>query len=262
MILAAGRGSRLGALTDDGPKGLVPLHGRPLIEWQIAALRAAGIDDVALVTGYRAERLVPYGLPCFHNPDWAETNIVASLDRAADWLSRAPCLVSYSDIFYEPAAPAMLCACDAPVAITSGERWREIWSARFADPLADAETFRAAPDETLLEIGGRPASLDAIEGQYMGLLRFEPAGWTAFRAVAAAVPDWRRRLHMTGALQACVEAGRPPVRVLRYGGRWGEVDEPSDLAAYARPDLAPSPATGAEGPITGDRQGGIGSGAT
>jgi choline kinase len=242
VILAAGRGSRLGALTDDGPKGLVPLAGRPLLDRQIAALRAAGIDDIALVTGYRAERLVPYGLPCFHNPDWAETNIVASLDRAADWLSRTPCLVSYSDIFFEPAAPAMLRACDAQLAITSGERWREIWSARFADPLADAETFRVAPDGTLADIAGRPASFDEIEGQYMGLLRFEPAGWTAFRAVAAATgPDWRRRLHMTGALRACLDAGGPPVRVLRYGGLWGEVDEPSDLAVYARSDLAPLP---------------------
>jgi len=46
---------------------------------------------------------------------------------------------------------------------------------------------------------------------------------------------------MTGALRACLDAGGPPVRVLRYGGLWGEVDEPSDLAVYARSDLAPLP---------------------
>ena len=50
IILAAGRGSRMGSLTDRVPKCLVSLAGRPLLEWQKAALRKAGIDTVALIT--------------------------------------------------------------------------------------------------------------------------------------------------------------------------------------------------------------------
>lgn len=79
IILAAGRGSRMGGLTDTQPKGLVSLRGKPLLEWQLASLRAAGIHEIALVTGYRHEALSPYGLPMFHNPDWRRTNMVTSL---------------------------------------------------------------------------------------------------------------------------------------------------------------------------------------
>ena len=54
VILAAGRGSRLGHLGSDRPKCLVQLEGRPLIERQIAALRRGGADEIAVVRGYRA----------------------------------------------------------------------------------------------------------------------------------------------------------------------------------------------------------------
>src|SRR6185503_13206340 len=51
IILAAGRGSRMGQLTAEIPKCLVQLGGKPLLEWQTGALRAAGIDRIAVVTG-------------------------------------------------------------------------------------------------------------------------------------------------------------------------------------------------------------------
>lgn len=84
LILAAGRGLRMGSLTVDIPKCLVRLAGRPLLDWQSAALVGAGIDELGIVTGYRAETLRNRGLPHFHNPHWATTNMVASLVRASE----------------------------------------------------------------------------------------------------------------------------------------------------------------------------------
>jgi choline kinase len=54
IILAAGVGSRLRPLTDDMPKCLVPVAGRPVLAWQLDALRAAGVAEVTVVAGYRA----------------------------------------------------------------------------------------------------------------------------------------------------------------------------------------------------------------
>ena len=48
MILAAGRGTRLAPLTDRTPKPLLPVRGRPLIEWQIEALARAGVTHVVV----------------------------------------------------------------------------------------------------------------------------------------------------------------------------------------------------------------------
>ena len=61
VILAAGRGSRLHPYTENRPKCLMELGGMTLMERQLRALRGAGITDIVVVTGYRAEMLAPPG---------------------------------------------------------------------------------------------------------------------------------------------------------------------------------------------------------
>jgi choline kinase len=233
IILAAGRGSRMKTLTDEQPKCLTELRGRTLLDWQLAALRGAGIAEIAIVTGYRRETLADRGLVEFHNPRWAETNMVSSLACAEEWLESGPCVVSYSDIFYDAAAVTALMDSQAALAVTYDPNWLKLWEKRFGDPLLDAETFRLNPDHTLAEIGNKPGSVAEVEGQYMGLLRFTPAGWAEVRRIRAgldaALCD---RMHMTGTLQRVIEAGKVPVAALAYGGQWGEVDSAEDLAAY------------------------------
>lgn len=53
LILAAGYATRLSPLTDDFPKGLLPVGGRPMVDWIVDNVRSAGIDDIALVTNAR-----------------------------------------------------------------------------------------------------------------------------------------------------------------------------------------------------------------
>lgn len=235
IILAAGRGSRMRNLTEESPKCLVELHGRPLLHWQLAALRAAGIDEIALVTGYRSELLSLPGIRTFHNPRWAETNMVSSLACAEDWLLEAPCIVSYSDIFYTAeTVGALIAAPEAALSISHDPKWLAHWQARFANPLDDAETFRLAVDgQQVIEIGGKPKSVLEVEGQYMGLLRFTPAGWQAMQAIREAMPaDQRDRMHMTGTLQGLIDAG-VKVTTVPCHGEWGEIDSPDDLRIYA-----------------------------
>jgi D-glycero-D-manno-heptose 1,7-bisphosphate phosphatase len=55
VILAGGRGSRLGVLTEETPKPLLPVGGRPFVEWVIADIARQGVERVILTTGYRAE---------------------------------------------------------------------------------------------------------------------------------------------------------------------------------------------------------------
>lgn len=234
IILAAGRGSRMKDLTDERPKCFVELRGRALLDWQLDALRKAAVIDIAVVTGYRRELLAGRGLTEFHNPRWAETNMVSSLACADAWLSAGPCIVSYSDIFYGSSAVKALMASGANLAVTYDPHWRAVWEKRFGDPLVDAETFRLNPDGTLAEIGNKPKSVEEIQGQYMGLLRFTPAGWAEVQRVRSELTDAARdRIHMTGTLQKVLDAGRMPVGALPTEGPWGEVDSIEDLEAYS-----------------------------
>ncbi len=232
LILAAGRGSRMGALTDAKPKCLVEIGGRSLLDRQIAALTAAGCVEIGIVHGWQGHMLAQDGLRRFANPNWQTTNMVRSLECAAAWLGADICLVSYSDIFYPASAAAKLAACDAPLAIAYDPHWLTLWQQRFADPLADAETFRRSADGQLREIGGKTKNAAEIEGQYMGLLRFAPAGWTSVAAYLASLPAAAAdRLDMTGLLKALLAQGTA-IHTVAVEGPWGEVDSASDLELY------------------------------
>jgi choline kinase len=241
VILAAGRGSRLGERTRNLPKCLTPLAGRPLLHWQLEALGAAGAGPVAVVRGYMAEKLAGPGYQTFDNPRWAETNMVLSLACAAPWLRAFPCLVAYSDILYGPGAVTALAAAPGDITLTYDRLWLQLWSERFQDPLADAESFRLDAAGNLVEIGRRTSSLADIQGQYMGLLKFTPAGWARVERELEALPQERRdRLDMTSLLNRLLQAGTPIGTVPVQGG-WCEVDNPSDADLYERRLAGPGP---------------------
>ncbi|WP_433194509.1 NTP transferase domain-containing protein [Nocardia sp. CA-107356] len=232
VILAAGRGSRMGAHTDERPKCLVNVGGRTLLDRHRDTLAEAGIAEVAIVTGYRAESLTGRLSRDFHAPRWQETNMVVSLTAAHDWLSTAPSLVAYGDIFYTAETVRSLADTSAELAIAYDPHWLELWAKRFADPLADAETFRLRSDSTVAEIGRRATSTEEVQGQYMGLLRFTPPAWARVRDHLAALPPAARdAMDMTSLLQGLITAGEQIVAVPRHGP-WGEVDHPADVSLY------------------------------
>lgn len=234
IILAAGRGSRMQSLTDDRPKCLVEFRGKTLLDWQLAALRGAGLEEIGIVTGYRREMLANHHLTEFHNPRWYETNMVSSLACANDWLKSDTCIVSYSDIFYESEAVRHLLDCKALLAVTYDANWRQLWERRFENPLDDAETFRMNPDGSLAEIGNKPDSIESVEGQYMGLLRITPEGWKEISRIRNLLSAGEcDRMHMTGTLQRVIQEDRVRIAAVPYRGDWGEVDSAADLDAYA-----------------------------
>jgi len=233
VILAAGRGSRLGHLTGDRPKCLVELEGKPLIERQIAALRRGGADEIGVVRGYRAELIDFPDLSYFANERWAETNMVTSLAAAAPWLRSAPVIVSYGDIFYRSELVRGLAGAPGQLVISYDRAWRLLWSRRFADPLADAETFRINDAGQLLEIGGKTSRIEDIQGQYMGLLKFTPPAWRAVEALLDRLdPPSRDRLDMTGMLRRLLAAKSLAIDTFGTDGQWGEIDNPEDVALY------------------------------
>jgi len=234
VILAAGRGSRMAERTDAKPKCLSLLAGRTLLDWQLEALRAAGIGDIGIVRGYRGELLAPPGVALFDNPRWQQTNMVGSLACAAGWLAADDCIVSYADIVYPGASVRALAAAPGDLVVAYDLDWLRLWRRRFADPLADAETFRVDAAGRLTEIGARAASVAEIMGQYMGLLRFTPRGWQTAAAHLARLPAAERdRLDMTALLRGLLGAG-VPIATLALQGQWLEVDSGSDLELYER----------------------------
>lgn len=83
IILAAGRGSRLGTLTEEIPKAFLEIQGFKMIEYSIAMLHSFNIQDITIVTGYRCEMFEKLteqieGIRCVFNPFYEMTNVLGS----------------------------------------------------------------------------------------------------------------------------------------------------------------------------------------
>lgn len=236
LILAAGRGSRLGERTKDRPKCMCTLQGKTLLDRCLETLAEAGVkpEDTGIVTGYRSDMFTVPGVTYFHNPDWEQTNMFVSLTMAREWLQKEPCVVCYSDIVFSPGALRQLMDCSAPLAITSYEGYWALWERRMGNPLEDLETFRTDGNGRLLEIGLKPGSREDIHGQFMGLLRFTPESWAwVEETIRQPLPKPLNKLDMTTLLEGMVRRGYP-VQTISTADLWLECDSEQDIEVYER----------------------------
>ena len=247
IIVAAGRGRRLGAETDEIPKCMVSVGGRAILHWQIDALAAAGVDDIVIVRGYLGDRIVaPAGaapkVRFVDNPEWASNNILTSLFYAEAEMGDG-FLFSYSDIVFTRDHACRVAAATAPVALIVDRRWHDAYEGRTLHPVSEAELARVTDSgETAVvtRVGKRLVSADEAAGEFTGLARFAPAGAAALRAVWAEALDrgldapfgaaaTLRQAYLSDGLNAVAERGVALGAVLVDGG-WREIDTEQDLA--------------------------------
>ncbi len=230
IILAAGRGSRMGSLTSNLPKCRTILFGKELIQWQLDSLYDSGITKVAIIRGYLSETF-DFNLEYFDNERWQHTNMVSTLLAAKDWLVSDTCIVSYSDIVYSSDAVNTLINAKGDITITYDPNWHDMWSMRFSDPLSDAETFKLNGD-LVSEIGNRANSISEIDGQYMGLIKITQDGW---KGIKNYLTNFSHQdidaMDMTMLLRGLINSG-VDVYAVPISDLWMEVDSESDLKIY------------------------------
>lgn len=237
IILAAGRGSRMGDLTDDYPKAMLKLYGKSLIEWQMHAIQQAGITQITIVKGYKSE-VFSFPVNYFTNLRWAQTNMLSTLLCAEQWLNEDTCLVSYSDILYSTEAVQTLINSPGNIAITFDPNWLQLWQRRFEDPLSDAEIFKYE-DNILIDVGGKTKEVQAIQGQYMGLLKFTVNGWHKTKEFLAQLPNnVIEKMDMTMLLKLMLK-NHFKIFVAAVNSPWCEIDNSSDylLCQELAPDI-------------------------
>ena len=241
VILAAGKGSRLHPYTENTPKCLTELGGVTMIARQLDVLRARGIDDIVIVTGFQAGQLALPGTRQIHNPDWSDTNMVESL-FAAEAEFGQDMIVSYGDIVYEPRVLDAILASSNDTSVVVDRAWRAYWEYRFDDPLSDAESLKMDDQGRITDIGAPVDDITAVEAQYTGLMRFRGGGLEALRNARANMATQRRawmdtrplkQAYMTDLLMEMILMGAP-VDAVAIDGGWLEVDTVSDYENLAR----------------------------
>jgi len=104
MLFAAGLGTRMGALTADRPKPMIPVAGRPLIDHALDIARGAGVTRIVANTHYLADRLVlPSDVAISHESDLLETG--GGLRAALPLLGAGPVMTLNTDAVWTGANP-------------------------------------------------------------------------------------------------------------------------------------------------------------
>ncbi len=239
IILAAGQGTRLRPYTDNIPKCMVEVAGRPMLHWQLDVLEQAGVEEIVAVTGYQEEVIDDPRVTKVYNPEYDSTNMIYSLMCAEKYME-GNLLIAYGDIVYSGRVLEELMNDPNEIVIASDEAWEEYWSERFEDPLSDAETFRKGEDGCVRSLGKTPRSSEEVEGQYTGLTKLGPNGCERIREVyrqCNSRPECKqnawdsgrplRNAYMTDLLNYLAGQGELFYRPIHRG--WVEVDDPDDL---------------------------------
>ena len=108
VVLAAGRGTRMGAITGETPKPMLSVHGRPILEHVLEGLAAAGVERFLVIVGYRREMIEKHFESWRYPVEFLVQEPVDGTGSAArlarEFAGAAPFLLTFGDILCRPAA--------------------------------------------------------------------------------------------------------------------------------------------------------------
>ncbi len=227
IILAAGQGKRLLPYTEDRPKCLVPVLGRPILEWELLVLFAKGIEEVIIMTGYRAQLIENFLAEKFpgrpirtkYNPDYATTDNLWTCWLARDEM-KSDFVLMNGDVLVEPEIPARLFKeAKPPITITINRK----------DTYDEDDMKVITRGDKLLRVS-KKLPLEEVNGESIGFLAFLGEGPSIFaetldQIVAQRDPTKRWFLSAIDEL-----AQKDLVWVCDITGlAWCEIDYPEDL---------------------------------
>ncbi len=231
-------GRRLAPYTDDRPKCLVEVAGRSILERQIDAYRAAGVDEICVVRGYLGNKIQLDGIRYFENPDYTKNNILASLFFAESAMEGG-FLFSYSDIVFRREVAAAAARFSADYGLVIDRRWADAYEGRDLHPIGEAELARVDGGR-VLRVGKKQVPREAAHGEFIGLARFSARAATRMRdeyrslekrlgndAPFGAAPRFQVA-YLTDLLNHLLDAGESMTSVDIDGG-WREIDTTQDL---------------------------------
>ena len=220
VILAAGRGRRMAALTDERPKCLLTVGDRTLVDHQIESLRALGISRISVVVGYRAEQVsavVGGRAELVYNEVWAETNSLYSAWLCREHAARESLLVLNCDVLAHPAIIERVCRLPGSAFAydsTSG---------------GEDEHMKVELSGDVLRSIRKDLPRDRVWGENVGILSFEGrAPSLLFEEAEALLEAGGRKLWLAAAVERV--ACRLQVRGVDVADlSWCEIDFPEDL---------------------------------
>lgn len=244
VILAAGKGTRMRELTNEVPKPMLRVQGKPILEHILEGVRGAGIREFYIVTGFRAEAIESYfgdgggwNVRIAYGRQEVQDGTGRAAHLAREFVGTAAFLLTYGDILVRPETyPRMVHR------YNEGHFSGVITVTRGQDVTKGAVNF--FDDQfCLTRLVEKPTSAQLAELEAQGLLRPGAPVWynagiyifrpSLFEFTAKLRPSPRGEYELTDAVAALV-ATHHRIAGLEIQGRWVDVRDPEVLAALQR----------------------------
>jgi len=242
VILAAGKGTRMGDLTQEIPKPMLAVQGRPILEHILEGLKEVGVREFHLVTGWRAEVIEShfgdgsrFGVRIGYSRQVVQDGTGKAPELAKDFVGQDDFVLTYGDILVKPETYGQMIErwrsgpFDGVLTVTAGEDVTKGGLFFFDDERFCLTRLVEKPDAAQLERlrtegwirPGKPVWYNA------GIYLFRPS---LFEYTARLQKSPRGEYELTDALAAMISGGKV-LAGLRIAGRWVDVRDPEVLAS-------------------------------
>jgi dTDP-glucose pyrophosphorylase len=226
VVLAAGRGTRMRELTANVPKPMIEVRGKPVLQHIIEGLRGAGVRELLIVIGYRADAVRNFFgdgsrhiIAIQYATQTVQDGTGRVVDLARDFVGNFPFILSYGDILIDPLNYKRVVDLpenvEAIVTVTRGE-----------DVSKGGAVFVNKRME-LVDLREKAKPGQATSPWYnAGIYAFRPS---IFDFTAKLKPSPRGEYELTDAIRDLAQSGRK-VQALELTGEWADVRDPEILA--------------------------------
>jgi len=230
VVLAGGRGTRMRELTDELPKPMLQVRGKPVLQHIIEGLRDANLTDILVVVGWQAEVVCNFfgdgsklGARLQYATQIVQDGTGKVVELAGEFVGPDPFVLSYGDILIAPENYPRICAALAGAeAVVSVKRNEDVTQggAVFVN-----ENFE------LIDLREKPKPAELTSPWYnAGIYAFRS---TIFDYIAKLERSSRGEYELTDAIRNLALAGNK-VQALELVGDWADVRDPEILAQLNR----------------------------
>ena len=235
IVLAASRGDELGALTEQLPKTMVKIQGRPILSHIVDAYNAVGIKDILVVRGYKKEAVSLPNLTYIDNNDFAETGELDSLLQALR-SRKGPAqstIISYGDVLFNKYIPQSLSQETEDCVVFVDSNWQEQSSYARLEGFVECtipNSRKAFNAKIYLKQLGKNIPQESIHGVWMGFFKVSPNAVSDITEIIVELlaQPANRKAGIPKLLQELLKR-EYPLRVLYTAGHWLDINTLEDV---------------------------------
>lgn len=226
VLLAAGRGTRMRELTSDLPKPMLQVHGKPILQHIIEGMRPAGVTDILLVVGWRADVVreffgdgAEFGVRINYETQVVQDGTGKVVELARVFCGGHPFLLSYGDILLDPS--------NYPRLVSPADEVEAIITVKRSDDVSKGGAVFVNEKFEMTDLLEKPQPGEPTSPWYnAGVYAFRPS---IFEYIGRLHRSPRGEFELTDAIRDLALAGRK-VQALELIGDWADVRDPEILA--------------------------------